>query len=169
MVSAVEVLFWILGLLLVGFVGFLVMMYWAWDHTPDGGKSLNQYHQGLKSLHSEPDVTQAIIRALEVVPAAFNTPPDVDDEDETFLRHIDENHALIRIRTKEMCVGDSTPEFIIETPSTFYESIEDNVFDSAESELEHYLAGARAIAEALVEAGLERMSEVTINGNNYSL
>ena len=103
------------------------------------------------------------------MPAAFNTPPDVDDEDETFLRHIDENHALIRIRTKEMCVGDSTPEFIIETPSTFYESIEDNVFDSAESELEHYLAGARAIAEALVEAGLERMSEVTINGNNYSL
>ena len=164
-----EVLFWILGLLLVGLVGFVVMMYWALDHTPDGGKSLNQYHQGLKSLHSEPEVTQAIIRALEVVPAASNTPPDVDDEDESFLRHIDENHALIRIRTEEMCTAELNPEFIIETPSTFYDSEAGDVFDSAESELEHYLAGARAIAEALVEADLERMSEVTINGNGYSL
>lgn len=164
-----EVLFWILGLLILGFVGFMVMMFWVWDHKPDGGKSLNQYYQGLKVLHSEPEVTEAIVRALETVPAAFNTPPDVDDEDESFLRHIDENHAMIRIRTEEMCTGELSPEFIIETPSAFYDPVEEGIFDSAESELEHYLAGAKAIAEALVAAGLARVGEVTINETKHAL
>ena len=163
------VFFWILGLLVAGLLAYVAALVWGWTHVPDGGKSLSQYHQGLRTLHSEPQVTQAIVQALETVPAAFNTPPDVDDEDESFLRHIDENHAVIRIRTEEMCTEELSPEFVIETPSVFYDSVEDDVFDSLEDEIEHYLAGAKAIAEALVEAGLARVHEVTINETKHSL
>ena len=163
------VLFWILGFLVAGLLGYVALLVWGWTHVPDSGKSLSQYYQGLRMLHSEPQVTQAIVRALETLPAAFNTPPDVDDEDESFLRHIDENHAVIRIRTEEMCTEELSPEFIIETPSVFYDSVEDDVFDSLEDEIEHYLAGAKAIAEALVEAGLARVPEVTINETKHTI
>lgn len=163
------VLFWILGLFVAGLIAYVAALVWAWTHVPDGGKSLSQYYQGLRTLHSEPEVTQAIVRALETLPAAFNTPPDVDDYDETFLRHIDEYHGLIRIRTQEMCDGDLIPEFIIETPSAVYEDFEDGPFDSAKNELDHYLNGAKAIAEALVDEGLERITNVTINDKSYSL
>jgi len=170
------VLFWILGLLVVGLLGYVGALAWGWTHVPEGGKSLSQYYQGLSTLHSEPEVTQAIVRALETLPTAFNTPPDVDDYDETFLRHIDESHGLIRIRTQEMCEGDLTPQFIIETPTAAWASFaadpfdfEGAPFDSVESELEYYLKGAKRIAEALVDEGLERMSAVNINGDDYSI
>ena len=64
------------------------------------------------------------------------------------------------------------PEFLIETPSSVcggFDDFDEEPFNSLEGELEYYLAGARAIAEALVEAGLARILKVTINEENYSL
>ena len=168
-------LLWIGGLLGIGALGFVALNVWGLLNHPDR-PSHAAYREGLNVLHSDLAVTNAVIRALNSMPAAFNTPPDVDDYDESFLRHIDESHGLIRIRTQEMCEGDLTPQFIIETPTAAWASFETEPFDfegepfdSAESELDHYLEGARRIAEALVDEGLERLTDVTINDKNYSL
>ena len=161
-------LLWIGGFLAIGVVGFIALAVWGLFNHPDR-PSHAAYREGLNVLHSDPAVTNSVIRALNSMPAAFNTPPDVDDYDESFLRHIDEHNGLIRIRTQEMCEGDLMPQLIIETPSTVYEDFEDGPFDSAESELGHYLNGAKAIAKALLDEGLERITEVTINDKNYSL
>ena len=161
-------LLWIGGLLGIGALGFVALNVWGLLNHPDR-PSHAAYREGLNVLHSDLAVTNAVIRALNSMPAAFNTPPDVDDYDESFLRHIDEHNGLIRIRTQEMCEGDLMPQLIIETPSTVYEDFEDGPFDSAESELDHYLKGAQRIAEALVDEGLERITDVTINDKNYSL
>ena len=161
-------LLWIGGFLAIGVVGFVALAVWGLFNHPDR-RSHAAYREGLNVLYSDPAVTASVIRALNSMPAAFNTPPDVDDYDESFLRHIDEHNGLIRIRTQEMCEGDLMPQFIIETPSTVYEDFEDGPFDSAETELDHYLEGAEAIAEALVDEGLERITNVTINEKNYSL
>lgn len=117
----------------------------------------------------DPAVTDSIIRALYSLEAGINQAPEVDEEDETFLRHLDFEGATIRIRTQEMCSEGLSPEFIIETPSTIYEDFEEGPFDSAESELDHYLSGAKAIAAALVDEGLERITNVAINDKNYPL
>lgn len=159
---------WILGLLGIGVLGFLALVVWGLFNHPDRF-SLTAYSERLNGLHCERTVTDSVIRALHSMSAAINTPPDVDEEDETFLRHLDEHVASIRIRTQEMCAEGLSPEFIIETPSTVYEDFEEGPFDSAESELDHYLNGAKAIAEALVDEGLERIINVMINDKNYSL
>ena len=160
---------WILGLLGIGVVGFFASLVWSWNHTPEGGKSLGDRRKELNALHSELAITDSVIRALHSVPAGLNSAPEVDDYDESFLKHVDELGGVVRIRTREMCNGDLTPQFSIETPSTVYEDFEEGPFDSAESELEHYIKGARTIAEALVDEGLERIREVTINDRDYLL
>jgi len=159
---------WILGLLGIGALGLVALIVWGLLTHPDR-PSHRAYREGLNVLHSDPAVTDSVIRALNSMPAALNTPPDVDDYDASFLRHIDEHHGLLRIRTQEMCEGDLTPQFIIETPSTVYEDFEEGPFASAESELDHYLKGAKTIAEALIDEGLKRLTDVTINDKNYSL
>ena len=70
-----------------------------------------------------------------------------------------------------MCAEGLSPEFIIETRGYYYdyEDFDEAPFDSAESELDHYLSGAKAIAAALVDEGLERITNVTINDKNYPL
>ena len=161
-------LMWVLGIIAIGAVGFLALVVWGLFNHPDGF-NLEAYHERLNGLHCEPEVAHSVIRALHSMPVAINTPPDVDGEDETFLRHLDEHIASIRIRTQEMCAEGLSPEFIIETPSVVYEDFEEGPFDSAESELEHYLNSAKAIAAALVDEGLERLTNVTINDKNYSL
>ena len=161
-------LLWVLGIIAIGAVGFLALVVWGLFNHPDGF-SLEAYAERLNGLHCERKVTQSVIRALHSIEAGFNQAPDVDDEDETFLRHFDFEGASIRIRTQEMCAEGLSPEFIIETASYWYEDFEEGPFDSAESELDHYLNGAKAIAEALVDEGLERITNVTINDKNYSL
>ena len=161
-------LLWVLGIIAISLLGFFVLALWGLLNHPDN-PSLEAYHERLNGLHCERKVTHSVIRALHSIEAGFNQAPDVDDEDETFLRHLDFEGASIRIRTQEMCAEGLSPEFIIETPSYWYEDFEEGPFDSAESELDHYLNGAKAIAEALVDEGLERIKVVTINDKDYSL
>ena len=52
------------------------------DPDPDFGKK--------NALPCEPAVTDSIIRALHSIPAGINQAPEVDEEDETILRHYDE-------------------------------------------------------------------------------
>ena len=111
-----EILLWIAGLLILGFLGFAALIGWAAGHRPEGGKSLNDHFNELSTLPCDRKVTSGIIAALNVIPAALNSHPEIDEEDESFLRHIDEYFGVIRIRTKEMCRNDMEPEFSISTP-----------------------------------------------------
>ena len=161
-------LLWVLGIIAIGLLGFFVLGLWGLFNHPDR-PSLTAYHERLNALPCERAVTHSIIRALHSIPAGINQAPHVDEPDETFLCHYDFEGATIRIRTQEMCAEGLSPEFTIETPSSVYEDFEEGPFDSAESELDHYLNGAKAIAEALVDEGLERITSVTIDDKNYSL
>ena len=161
-------IFWILGLVGIGGVGFLALLVWGLFNHPDGF-SLTAYSERLNGFPCERAVTDSIIRALLSMPALPDTCPDVETIGGPMLLHFDEHYASIRIRTQEMCAEGLSPEFIIETPSAAYEDFEEGPFDSAESELDHYLNGAKAIAEALVDEGLERITNVTIDDKNYSL
>jgi hypothetical protein len=111
-----EILLWIGGLLVVGVAGYLALLRWALHHTPEGGKSINTYYDELRTLPCEPSVTNSIIAALNVIPAYLNSHPEIDEEDESFLRHIDEYFGVIRIRTREMSREDMEPIFSISTP-----------------------------------------------------
>jgi hypothetical protein len=160
---------WILGLLGIGVLGFLALVVWGLFNHPDGF-SLTAYSERLNGLHCERTVADSVIRALLSMPALPDTHPDVESCSELMLLHFDEHYASIRIRTQEMCAGELSPEFEIETPSYVYASFgEEGPFESKEIELEHYLNGAKAIAEALVDEGLERITNVTIDDKNYSL
>jgi len=162
-------LLWILGLLGLGFLVFVLLIAWGLLNHPDRPSS-TAHLERLNSLPCERTVTDSIIRALLSMPALPDTCPEVEDIDGPLLLHFDEHYASIRIRTEEMCAGDLSPKFEIETPSEVYASFgEEGPFDSAESELDHYLNGAKAIAEALVDEGLKRIRVVTINGKHYSL
>ena len=162
-------IFWILGLVGIGGVGFLALLVWGLFNHPDGF-SLTAYSERLNGFPCERAVTDSIIRALLSMPALPDTCPDVETIGGPMLLHFDEHYASIRIRTQEMCAGELSPEFEIETPSYVHASFgEEGPFESEEIELEHYLSGARAIAEALVDEGLERITNVTIDDKDYSL
>ena len=162
-------LLWILGLLGIGVLGFLALVVWGLFNHPDGF-SLTAYSERLNGLPCGRAVTDSIIRALLSMPALPDTCPDVETIGGPMLLHFDEHYASIRIRTQEMCAGELSPEFEIETPSYVYASFgEEGPFESEEIELEHYLSGARAIAEVLVDEGLERITNVTIDDKDYSL
>ena len=162
-------LLWILGLLGLGFLVLVLLIAWGLLNHPDRPR-YSDYLERLDSLPCERAVTDSVIRALLSMPALPDHTPDVETIDGPVLLHFDEHYASIRIRTQEMCEGELSPEFEIETPSYVHASFgEEGPFESKEIELEHYLNGARAIAEALVDEGLERITSVTIDEKNYSL
>ena len=164
-------LLWVLGIIAISLLGFFVLGLWGLFNHPDRPR-YRDYLERLDSLPCERAVTDSVIRALLSMPALPDHTPDVETIDGPVLLHFDEHYASIRIRTQEMCEGELSPEFEIETPSYVYESASfggERPFESKEIELEHYLNGAKAIADALVAQGLERITSVTINDKNYSL